>query len=120
LGEAPAQPAAGRNREPLPAALPPNVPIRLALDAHLRSAGAVIGAPVNAHVVSDVRHGGERPGAQGTPVLGVLRQLTKTEGSFVVMIEFSELVLPGGTMPFRARLVSIDRAGIGPRVAGSR
>jgi hypothetical protein len=107
FGEAPAQPAAAQPRA-LPAALPPNVPIRLALDAHLRSAGAVIGAPVNAHVVSDVRHGGSVLVPKGTPVLGVLRQLTKTEGSFVVMIEFSELVLPGGTMPFRARLVSID------------
>jgi hypothetical protein len=90
------------------AALPPNVPIRLALDAHLRSAGAVIGAPVNAHVLADVRHTGSVLVPKGTPVLGVLRQLIRTNGSFVAMIEFSELVLPGGTVPFRARLNSID------------
>jgi hypothetical protein len=104
----PASPAA------LLAALPPNVSIRLALDGHLRSAGAVIGAPVNAHVISEVRHAGTVLVPKGTPVSGVLRQLTKTNDRFVVMIQFIELVLPGGTVPFRARLDSID--GKGPSV----
>ena len=109
FGEAPAKPVAAHPAA-LPAALPPNVPIRLSLDAHLRSAGAVIGAPVNAHVMTDVRHDGTVLAPKGTPVLGVLRQLTKTNGTFVVMIEFSDLVLPGGTVPFRARLQSVDAA----------
>ncbi len=98
----PAQPIA------LPAALPQNVQIRLTLDTRLRSAGAAIGAPVNAHVVSDVRHGGAVLVPKGTPVLGVLRQLEKSHDAFLVLIEFSELVLPEGTVPFRARLQSID------------
>ena len=103
----PAQPATTQPTAPL-AALPSNLLIRLTLDGHLRSAGAVIGAPVNAHVKYDVRRAGTIVVPKGTPVLGVLRQLTKTTGVFVVMIEFSDFVLPGGKVPFRARLSSID------------
>jgi hypothetical protein len=92
----------------LPAALPQNVQIRVALEDHLRSAGAVIGAPVNAHVTSDVHHAGTVLAPMGTPVHGVLRQLERTHDAFVVMIEFIELALPGGTVPFRSRLQSVD------------
>jgi hypothetical protein len=101
------RPATTQPTAPL-AALPSNLLIRLTLDGHLRSAGAVIGAPVTAHVEYEVRRVGTLLVPKGTPVLGVLRQLTKTAGVFVVMIEFSDFVLPGGNVPFRARLSSID------------
>jgi hypothetical protein len=103
----PAQLATTQPTAPL-AALPSNLLIRLTLDGYLRSAGAVIGAPVNAHVEYDIRRAGTILVPKKTPVLGVLRQLTKSTGVFVVMIEFSEIVLPGGKVPFRARLSSID------------
>src|SRR5208283_3635777 len=64
--ERPAQPAPPQPI-PSPAALPQNVQIRLTLDEHLRPAGAVIGAPVNAHVLSDVRHAGTVLAPKGTP-----------------------------------------------------
>jgi len=110
--ERPVQPAPASPLA-LSTALPPGVNIRLALDGRVRSAGAVVGAPVNAHLLSDVRHAGTVLAPKGTPVSGVLRQLTKTDSRFVVMIEFIELVLPGGNVPFRARLERIDAQGPG-------
>jgi hypothetical protein len=89
-------------------ALPPNVQIRLALDDHVRSTGVVIGAPLRAHVLSDIRHAGTLLVPQGTQVRGVLRQMTKTGNSFVVRIEFIDLVLSQGNVPFRAQLRSFD------------
>jgi hypothetical protein len=112
--QTPPEPAAPLNVQPPPApsALPPNVQIKLGLDAHLRPENAVMGAAVNAHLLSDIRYKGELMAPKGTPVHGLLRQYIKENDGFVysftLTIEFNELVLPGGAVPFRAWLKSID------------
>ena len=74
--------------------------------------GHTIGSAVNAHVRSDVRRGGAVLIPKGTPVRGVLREYTKvndgTSFSFVAAIEFTELVLPNGAIPFDTFLKSVD------------
>jgi hypothetical protein len=90
------------------AALPSNVLVRLALDGRIRSTDAVIGAPVDAHLLSDVRHAGTVLAPKGTPVRGVLRMVKYANQSFIVMIEFIEIARPEGAVPFHARLKSID------------
>jgi hypothetical protein len=94
------------------ATLPPNVQVSLAIDAHIRPGNAVIGAVVKAHLLSDIRYKGKLLAPKGTQVHGVLQQYTKVSDgalfSFTLTIEFNELALPGGTVPFRAWLKSID------------
>ena len=111
-GTSPAGPTPNVQVPPAPAALPPNVQIKLGLDGHLRPENAVIGGAVNAHLLSDLRYDGELLAPKGTPVHGLLRQYIKVNDgfaySFTVKIEFTELVLPGGAVPFRAQLKSID------------
>jgi hypothetical protein len=112
--QVPPEPAAPPNAQtpPVPAALPPNTHIVLGLDAHLRPENAVMGAAVNAHLLSDIRYKGKLMAPKGTPVHGVLQQYIKADDGFVysftLTIEFNELALPGGAVPFRAWLKSID------------
>jgi hypothetical protein len=86
--------------------------MKLGLDAHLRPENAVIGGPVNAHLLSDLRYNGNLLAPKGTPVRGVLRKYIKENDGFVyfftLTIEFNELALPGGSVPFRAQLKTID------------
>ncbi|HSB15707.1 MAG TPA: hypothetical protein VLE22_14710 [Bryobacteraceae bacterium] len=94
-------------------ALPKGVRISLALDEHLRSENAVIGSAVNAHVRSDVRRSGAVLIPKGTPVRGVLRDFVKvrdgfSSSMFTATIEFTELVLSTGAIPFDAFLKSVD------------
>jgi len=110
----PPEPTAPMNVQPTPApaALPPNVQIKLGLDAHLRPENSVIGSAVNAHLLSDIRLKGKLLAPKGTPVHGVLRQYVKyNDGfvfSFILTIDFNELALPEGAVPFRAQLKTID------------
>ena len=112
--EIPPEPAATPNVQPPPAlaALPPNLQMKLGLDADLRPENAVIGGPVNAHLLSDLRYNGNLLAPKGTPVRGVLRKYIKENDGFVyfftLTIEFNELALPGGSVPFRAQLKTID------------
>ena len=99
-------------------AIPKGVRIKLALDAHLRSDDTVIGSPVNAHVISDVRRGKEVLIPKGTAVRGLLREYEKANDGFhsylfTIAIEFSELVLPTGAIPFDAYLKSVDAPAAG-------
>jgi len=102
----------GETRDAPVATLPPNVQFQLALDGHLRSEGSVMGEAVSAHVVTDVRYGGKVLVPKGTPVRGVLREFSKTGDGltsfFSLTLEFSEVDLPGGAVPFRAQLRGID------------
>jgi hypothetical protein len=111
----PSEPAAppSKMQTPLaPAALPPNLQIKLGLDGHLRPENAVIGSAVNAHLLSDLRYDGKLVAPKGTPAHGVLRQYIKENDGFVfsftLTIDFNELALPGGSVPFRAQLKTID------------
>ena len=97
---------------PVPAAFPSNVQLVLGLDSHLSPGNAVIGMAVNAHLLSEVRHLGKLLAPKGTPVYGVLQQYAKhTDGftyTYTLTIDFNELILPGGSVPFRALLKTID------------
>jgi hypothetical protein len=113
--QVPPEPAAPPSKMQTPLALvafPRDVQIKLGLDAHLRPENAVIGAAVNAHLLSDVRYKGNLLAPKGTPVHGVLRQYMKENDGFVfsftLTIDFNELALPGGAVPFRAQLKTID------------
>lgn len=110
----PPEPAAPQSAQtlPTPVALPPNSNIVLGLDAHLRPENAVMGSAVNAHLLSDIRYKGKLLAPKGTPVHGVLQQYVRADDgsvyTFTLTIEFNELVLPGGVVPFQAWLKSID------------
>jgi hypothetical protein len=110
----PPAPDAARNVQSQAAlsALPPNTHILLGLDGHLRPENAVIGSAVNAHLLSDIRYKGKLLAPKGAPVHGVLQQYIKVNDGFVysftLTIDFNELELPGGTVPFHAWLKSID------------
>jgi hypothetical protein len=113
-GRTPPESAAPPKVQPPPAfaAFPPNTHIKLGLDGHLRPENAVMGAAVNAHLLADVRYDGKLLAPKGTPVHGVLQQYIKVNDgflfSFTLTIEFNELELPGGTVPFHAWLKSFD------------
>ncbi len=71
-----------------------------------------MGAEVNAHVAAEVRYAGKALAPKGAPVRGVLREFSKRGDGlstfFSLTVEFSEIDLPGGAVPFRAQLKSVD------------
>jgi len=111
-----AQPAASFSLD----SLPTGTRIRLGLDQHLRPENAVIGMPVNAHLISDLHSGGRVVARKGTPVHGVLQQYMKMNDGYMAFlytmtIQFDQLILPEGAVPFRAQLKSVDAPVVGLR-----